>query len=81
MRPRKPNRKDVLKAYDRVMSAIDTLDNETQALGAVASDYTGVDLRADICNGNEIEFRIRDDNGEWDAFSCIRLDDIITDVP
>lgn len=81
MRQKKPTKQAVMRAYDRVMSAIVTLNHETQALGAVVSAYTGVDLRADICDGSEIEFRTRDDKGEWDAFSCIRLDDIVDNVP
>lgn len=81
MKQKKPTRKDVLRAYDRVINAIATLNSATDALGIVASKFTGVDLRADVCNGYEIEFRTRDDKGEWDAFSCIRLDDIINDVP
>lgn len=81
MTNKKPTRKEVQKAYDKVINAIATLNSATDELSIVASKFTGVDLRADVCNGNEIEFRTRDDKGEWDAFSCVRLDDIINDVP
>lgn len=81
MKQRKPTKKDVLKAYDRLMRALAEVNNAQGDLARVASAYTGVDLIADVCSGCEVEFRTKDDKGEWDAFSCVRLDDIINDVP
>ena len=41
-------------------------------LGRIASGVYGRELKADICNGDEIEFRPIDDE-----FICLKIEDII----
>lgn len=64
--------KSLKKQYKKCLDASNRLDTELQELGRIASEYYGQDLRADICNGNEIEFRTIDD-----AFVCLKIEDII----
>ena len=69
--------KQVVDAYNYVEKKINELDLAVQALSRVASDATGVELHADVCAGDEIEFRLNDEYGQSDAFSCIRIEEVL----
>ena len=60
------------KQYEKCLDASNRLDSELQELGRIASDVYGRELKADICNGDEIEFRPIDDE-----FICLEIEDII----
>ena len=48
-----------------------------QQLAIAASEVLGYEVVADICEGEEIEFRRVAEDGVADAFSCIRMEEII----
>lgn len=49
-----------------------------QKLGVMASKIYGEELVADMCNGNEVEFRhVVEGEGFVDDFDCIRVEDVI----
>lgn len=48
-----------------------------QQLAIAASEILGYEVVADICEGEEIEFRRVAEDGVADAFSCIRMEEII----
>ena len=60
------------KQYKKCLVASNRLESELQELGRIASEYYGQDLRADICNGDEIEFRPIDED-----LVCLKIEDII----
>ena len=51
-----------------------------QELGRVASEILNKEVVADICNGEEIEFREVDQYGIADAYSCITIEDILNKI-
>ena len=46
-------------------------------LSEAASNLYGEELIADLCGGNEIEFRRKDKSGFTDDYDCLRLDDVL----
>lgn len=68
--------KDLNKAYEKALDYDNKLRGALEKLSAIASDLYGQELKADICNGSEIEFRIESDP---DGFHSIylRIEDII----
>ena len=48
-----------------------------QVLARAASEVLGYEVVADICGGSAIEFRRVGEEGVADAFSCIRMEEII----
>lgn len=53
------------------------LSSSLQLLAAAASEILGYEVVADIYEGEEIEFRRVAEDGVADAFSCIRMEEII----
>ena len=53
------------------------LSGALEILGSKASEILGYEVKADICNGEEIEFRKMSEDGYVDADSCIRMEEII----
>lgn len=60
------------KQYEKCLKASNNLETELQVLSRIASDVYGQELKADICPGDEIEFRPIDDE-----FICLKIEDII----
>lgn len=60
------------KVVDKVLVRSNELVIALNELSAMASEIYGEELIADICNGEEIEFRV---NG--DADSILHIDDIV----
>lgn len=65
------------KQYNAVLTLSEKLTNALGTLGAIASELYGEELHADICAGDEIEFRHEDSFGYVDDMDCIRLEEII----
>lgn len=75
-------KKKIIKLLKRqnkkVMSASAKLSSELQELAYIASDATGIQFQADICTGDEIEFRpIAPDGVAIQEPIATRLEDII----
>ena len=69
--------KHVMDAYKYVEEKLNDLDLAVQALSRVASEAVGIELHADVCSGDEIEFRLTDENGLGDPETCIRIEDVL----
>lgn len=67
---------ELRRAERRVLEAANRLSTALGELSNIATKIYGEDLQADLCGGGEIEFRRRNDNGYFDAFDCVRLEDI-----
>ena len=65
------------KQYDKCLKIANELSVQMQELSRLASEEYGQDLQADICNGNEIEFRIVEENGSPDDFWTIRIEEVL----
>ena len=74
------SKKKILDLEKKVLGTFIQLQSALGQLGAAASEILGYEVVADICNGNEIEFREVGDNGVEDAFSCIRIEEIIDKI-
>lgn len=67
------------RKYSQVLSALVKLETRLDELSLLASEAYGEELRADLCNGAEIEFRTSDDLDGLDSIS-IRIEDIISKI-
>lgn len=67
---------ELRRAERRVLDAANRLSAALEELSNIATKIYGEDLQADLCGGEEIEFRRRNDDGYFDDFDCIRLEDI-----
>ena len=67
----------VMDKYKYVEEKLNELDLAVQALSKAASEATGTELHADVCSGDEIEFRLTDKSGLGDPETCIRIEDIM----
>ena len=67
---------ELQRAIRRVLDLDNKLSGALAQLSDIATEIYGEDLQADICEGSEIEFRRRGDDGYFDSFDCIRLEDI-----
>jgi hypothetical protein len=66
---------ELREAYDQVLDASNRLNAAQQKLGRIASYLIGFEVVADICGGEEIEFRSINDDGP-DDYDCIRIEQI-----
>ena len=69
-------RTELRRAERRVLDAANRLSAALGELSNIATEIYGEDLQADLCGGGEIEFRRRNDDGYFDAFDCVRFEDI-----
>jgi hypothetical protein len=67
---------ELRRTVRRVFELENRLSLELSNLSSIASEIYGEDLQADLCNGGEIEFRRRGDDGYFDALDCVRLEEI-----
>lgn len=69
----------IQKLADNVYAVNSRLSIALQALSIEATKIYGKPLVADICNGDEIEFRLADDNGDIiDALEVeVRLEELL----
>ena len=81
MKASKINRIKKLKNLEqKVYNYESKLNGCLQKLASAASLELGFEVVADLCPGNEIEFRIYDDNGVPDTKSCIILEEVIKKI-
>ena len=74
---KKNHKKKLIECYDRCLDLENKLGLELQELGQIATEIYGEDLYADMCAGNEIEFRTLDADGFVDSSSTIRIEDVL----
>ena len=67
---------ELRRAISRVRNLENQLSGALAQLSDIATEIYGEDLQADLCNGSEIEFRRRGDDGYFDALDCVRVEDI-----
>lgn len=71
--------KDILKTYAQIKKVDSMLDILLQKISALATEATGTELTAFLCNGGELEFR-KTRNDISDSNSCIRLEEILNKI-
>lgn len=70
-------RTELKRSYNRVSKLNSELIIELGSLSALASKLLGYDVVADLCNGDEIEFRRVLSDGRPDSDDCIRIEDLL----
>lgn len=67
---------ELIGQYQYCISISNMLQSELEKLGKLASEYLGFDVEANLCSGNEVEFRkMSEDDGYIDNHSIIFLED------
>lgn len=56
------------------------LNGSLEGLAIAASLVLGYEVVADLCHGNEIEFRVYGDNDVPDTDSCIKMEEVIAKI-
>lgn len=67
----------LIRKREQVLSSFNQTLGFLEELSILASEAYGEDLRADLCNGGEIEFRTSNDPDGLNSDCFIRLEDII----
>lgn len=62
---------------DNVYLSSAKLNRALSELGRAASEILGYEVVADLCGGDEIEFRSVGEHDAVDDFACIRIEDIL----
>lgn len=70
--------RELSRIEDRVYRYSSSLTGELEKLGNIASKILGFEVIADICGGEEIEFREVGKGGYVNDFTCLRMEDVIT---
>lgn len=70
-------KKKILRAEQLCYDYSNDLTSALGALASMASEVLGYEVVADICNGNEIEFRTIMDDSVANNDVAIRMEDII----
>ena len=74
---KKSKKIQLVELYGDCLKLDNRLECSMGELGRLATEIYGEELVAEMCAGNEIEFRRIDDNGFVDAYSTILIEDII----
>lgn len=69
--------KELCRIENKVYDLSASLMCQLRILGKAASEILGYQVDADLCNGNEIEFRTVGEDGIADTNSCIRMEEVI----
>lgn len=69
--------KQIRRLEDNVYKFSSRLNGALEILGSKVSEILGYEVKVDICNGEEIEFRKMSEDGYVDADSCIRMEEVI----
>lgn len=69
----------LIKQYENAITASIKLMTQLDILGSLASEIYGEELSADICNGDEIEFRTLD-NLDGLSHVSLHLEDILNKI-
>ena len=67
----------LIRKQNQVLSSFNQTLGFLEELSVLASEAYGEDLRADLCNGGEIEFRTSDDPDGLNGDCIIRIEDVI----
>lgn len=67
----------LIECYGRCLDLENKIELKMQQLSRNATEIYGEELRADMCEGDEIEFRTLDEDGYVNADSVILIEDII----
>ena len=67
----------LIRKQNQVLSFFNQTQGALEELSILASEAYGEELKADLCNGGEIEFRTSDDPDGLNGDSLIRLEDVI----
>lgn len=72
-------KRELVEQYKSCINISNLLQSELGKLSGLASKFLGFNVEANICTGNEIEFRkISEDDGYVDSSSVIFLEDFET---
>lgn len=69
--------KELCRIENKVYDLSASLTAQLEILGKAASEILGYQVVADLCNGEEIEFRIVEKEDIADSNSCIRMEEVI----
>lgn len=69
--------RQILAVEARCHRLSNELTGALEELGAMASEALGYEVIADLCHGNEIEFRPVGENDRPDAFETIMIETVI----
>lgn len=72
--------RELSRIEDRVYRYSSSLTGELEKLGNIASKILGFEVIADICGGEEIEFREVGKGDYVKDFSCLRMEDVIAEL-
>lgn len=72
--------KELSRIEDRVYRYSSSLTGELEKLGNIASKILGFEVIADICGGEEIEFREVGKGDYVKDFTCLRMEDVIAEL-
>ena len=72
--------KELSRIEDRVYRYSSSLTGELEKLGNIASKILGFEVIADICGGEEIEFREVEKGDCVKDFTCLRMEDVIAEL-
>ena len=73
-------KKKLLRAEQLCYKFSNDLTCALEVLASMASEVLGYEVVADICNGDEIEFRTMIDDSVADDDIAIRMEDIISKI-
>ena len=78
MKANKANKaRDLKRLEHKVYDYESKLRGSLEELARAVSPVLGYDVVADLCQGQEIEFRVNGDDDVPDSDSCIRMEDVI----
>lgn len=72
--------RDLKKLEHKVYDYESKLRGSLEELAKAVSLVLGYEVVADLCNGQEIEFRVIGDNDVPDDDSCIRMEEVIAKI-
>ena len=71
------NKTRLKRQYDKCLKCSIELLSQLELLSITATEIYGEEIVAEICSGNEIEFRTTDANGTTNTDCCIQLEDLL----
>ena len=69
--------KELCRIENKVYDLSASLSAQLGILGRVASEILGYQVDAELCHGDELEFRVVEKDGIIDPDSCIRMEEVI----
>ena len=72
--------REIKRLERKVYKCESELNGALSQLANAASSVLGYEVIADYCHGDEIEFRVVDDNDMADSETCITMEDVLTKI-